>query len=54
MFDFNMVKKIGEGSYLDKERFIIERVRRERVLNMCHIRIGNVEYKPEVLTEDEK
>jgi len=54
MFDFSLVRKIGEGRYLDEERFILERVRRERALNMCRIRIGKEECKPEVLTEDEK
>jgi len=33
MFTFNVVRKIGEGSYLDEALFIIERVRREKVLN---------------------
>jgi len=41
MFTFSVVKKIGEGSYLDEALFIIERVRREKVLN-AH-RAGNEE-----------
>lgn len=41
MFTFSVVKKIGEGSYLDEALFIIERVRRERALNMHRVKIGN-------------
>jgi len=54
MFDFSLVKKKAEGSYLDEERFILERVRRKRALNLCRVRIGKEEHKPEVLTEDGK
>ena len=34
MFTFRVVKRIGEGDYLNDDLFIIERVRRERALNM--------------------
>ena len=34
MFTFSMVKRIGEGSYLNDDVFILERARKERALNM--------------------
>ena len=34
MFTFSMVRRIGEGKYLSDDCFIIERIRRERALNM--------------------
>ena len=40
MMTFSMVKKIGEGKYLDEDLFIIERVRRERAMNVLHPRGG--------------
>ena len=46
MFTFSVVKKIGEGSYLDEAIFIIERVRRERALNAHRVEIGNNKPKP--------
>ena len=33
MITFSLVKKIGEGNYLNDDRFILERVRRERALD---------------------
>ena len=33
MFTFALVKRIGEGSYLNEDRFILERIRRKRALN---------------------
>ena len=33
MFTFSIVKKIGEGNYLNDESFILERVRKVRALN---------------------
>jgi len=34
MMTFSVVRRIGEGSYLNDDLFIIERVRKERALNM--------------------
>ena len=36
MMTFSIVRRIGEGSYLDEDLFIIERVRRERMLKALH------------------
>ena len=33
MFAFSIVRKIGEGNYLNDDRFTIERVRKTRALN---------------------
>jgi len=33
MFTFSIVRKIGEGNYLNEDTFILERVRRRRALN---------------------
>jgi len=32
LLSFQLIKKMGEGSYLNEDRFILERVRRERAL----------------------
>ena len=40
MFTFALVKRIGEGSYLNEDLFILERVRRQRALNKP---IGHIE-----------
>ena len=45
MFTFSIVKKIGEGSYLDEGRFILERIRRERALNMHYIKFDRKKHK---------
>jgi len=34
MMAFSVVKKIGEGSYLDQDSFTIERARKARALNV--------------------
>ena len=34
---FHLVKKMGEGAYLNEDQFIIERLRRERALDSGHI-----------------
>jgi hypothetical protein len=34
---FHLVKKIGEGTYLNEDHFIIERLRRERALDIDYI-----------------
>ena len=54
MFTFSVVKKIGEGSYLDEALFIIERVRRERALNAHRANIENNKPKPKSSTRNEK
>lgn len=41
MLTFSLVKKIGEGTYLNKDLFILERVRRERSLNFPRIKIDS-------------
>ena len=45
MFTFSIVKKIGEGSYLEEERFIIERIRKARALNTQRPRTHVKEFK---------
>ncbi|MGB2705330.1 MAG: hypothetical protein WBC74_00495 [Candidatus Omnitrophota bacterium] len=54
MFTFSVVKKIGEGSYLDEALFIIERVRRERALNMHWMKTKNKKCKTKSSTRNEK
>jgi len=34
MLNLSIVRKIGEGNYLNDDSFILERVRKERALNM--------------------
>ena len=54
MFTFSIVKKIGEGSYLDEALFIIERVRRERAINAHRMKSENDEPKPKPSSRNEK
>ena len=37
LLSFQLIKKMGEGSYLNEDRFILERVRRERALDTAHV-----------------
>jgi len=41
LFTFSLVKKIGEGSYLSDDPFIIERARKEKALNVHNLRFNN-------------
>lgn len=34
---FHLVKKMGEGIYLNEDQFIIERIRKERALDVSHV-----------------
>jgi len=34
MLNLSIVRKIGEGNYLNDDSFILERVRKERALNL--------------------
>ena len=54
MFTFSIVKKIGEGSYLNEALFIIERVRRERALNAYRVESESNKPKPKPSTRNEK
>lgn len=45
MFTFSVVRKIGEGSYLNEAHFIIERIRRERALNAQCVNLNNSKNK---------
>ncbi len=54
MFTFSVVKKIGEGSYLDEALFIIERVRRERSLGAHRMKSESGKHKPKSSTGNEK
>lgn len=44
LLTFHLVKKMGEGNYLNEDRFILERVRKERALDQCHTN-GNKKIK---------
>ena len=48
MLAFSLVKRLGEGSYLNDDRFILERVRKERALNVRRMRVitGKPKSKP--------
>lgn len=35
LLSFHLVKKMGEGSYLNEDRFILERIRKERAHGAC-------------------
>lgn len=52
MFTFALVKKIGEGSYLNEDLFILERVRRKRALNKRIFRFGDSRPKPSPSRKD--
>ena len=54
MFTFSIVKKIGEGNYLGKDNFIIERVRKERALNMRHIRFHSNKHKIKPFSKNDR
>ena len=54
MFTFSVVKKIGEGSYLNDALFIIERVRRERALRPHRMRISDTKNNEKTSTRDGK
>ena len=41
MLTFSIVKRIGEGSYLNEDSFIIERVRRKRALLIAQPGLAN-------------
>ena len=53
MFSFSIVKKIGEGNYLNQDHFIIERVRRARALNMRRIR-PQASKKSRIFSDDDR
>lgn len=54
MFTFNIVKKIGDGSYLREGRFIIERIRKERALNMDRTRVDGTRFKSRIFIKNGK
>ena len=54
MFTFSVVKKIGEGSYLNEALFIIERVRRENALSAHRMQREDNKPKPQPSTRNEK
>ena len=35
LLSFHLVKKMGEGNYLNEDRFILERIRKERAHCAC-------------------
>ncbi|GEM_PF-1876156 len=54
MFTFNVVRKIGEGSYFDEALFIIERARRENALSMHRAKSESNKFKSKFSTGNEK
>jgi len=40
LLSFHLVRKIGEGIFFNKDSFIIERIRKERALESCHMKKG--------------
>jgi len=54
MFTFSVVKKIGEGSYLNDALFIIERVRRERALGPHRMKSSDNKNNEKTSTRDGK
>ena len=54
MFSFSIVKKIGEGKYLSKDNFILERIRRERALNIRYMKVHSNKRKVKPFTRDER
>jgi len=54
MFAFSIVKKIGEGNYLKDDLFIIERVRRERALNLKRRGLNDQEPRDKTHRKDER
>jgi hypothetical protein len=41
MFTFGIVKRLGDGNYLLEDNFIIERVRKERAMNVGNAKRDN-------------
>ena len=54
MFTFSLVRRIGEGSYLDEDSFILERVRKERALNTRCVRFAAEKNKTRIFARDGK
>lgn len=54
MFSFSIVKKLGDGRYLDEARLIIERVRREKALSFHHTKFDNKKHKSKPFKGDGK
>jgi len=44
LLSFQLIKKMGEGSYLNEDRFILERVRKERALDTEYIKSKKKKY----------
>ncbi|MBL7155608.1 MAG: hypothetical protein ISS90_00505 [Candidatus Omnitrophica bacterium] len=53
MFTFGIVKQIGEGKYLSDDLFIIERVRKERALNLGRIKPGSPKHRTRIIIQDD-
>ena len=45
LLSFHLVKKMGEGNYLREDRFILERIRRERALDIYNTESKKKKYK---------
>ena len=54
MFTFSIVKKIDAEKCINKNNFIIERIKRERMLNMHHTRSNGNKGKNSIFIRNEK
>ena len=54
MMAFSVVKRIGEGSYLDQDFFTIERVRKARALNTHRLSTDKGKQRIVALTKNGK
>ena len=52
LFTFSVVKRIGEGNYLNDESFILERVRKERALNIERPKMIRKRFKNRIFGKD--
>lgn len=50
MLGFDIVKRIGEGNYLNEDSFIIERVRKERALKRHTMEVKGSKFTLKVVT----
>jgi len=54
MFTFSIVKKIDGEKCINKNNFIIERIKRERILSVQHTRLNSNKEKNSIFIRNEK
>ena len=54
MFTFSIVRKIAGEKSINKNNFIIERIKRERILSAHHTRLNSNKEKNSIFIRNEK